>query len=45
MSDGKNAGGKKGGTRERVRDIFGSLVFDKRAMKEHLPKNVFANLE
>jgi glutamine synthetase len=28
-----------------VRDIFGSLVFDKRAMKEHLPKNVYANLE
>jgi glutamine synthetase len=29
----------------RVRDIFGSLVFDKRAMKEHLPKNVYVNLE
>jgi glutamine synthetase len=29
----------------RVRDIFGSLVFDRRAMKEHLPKNVFVNLE
>jgi glutamine synthetase len=45
MSDGKDVGGKKDGTRERVREIFGSLVFDKRAMKEHLPKNVFANLE
>ncbi|MDR1651577.1 MAG: glutamine synthetase III [Synergistaceae bacterium] len=29
----------------RVRDIFGSLVFDKRAMKEHLPKNVYAGIE
>ncbi|MDR1471712.1 MAG: glutamine synthetase III [Synergistaceae bacterium] len=29
----------------RVRDIFGSLVFDRRAMKDHLPKNVFNNLE
>ncbi|MDL2264384.1 glutamine synthetase III [Synergistaceae bacterium OttesenSCG-928-I11] len=29
----------------RVREIFGSLVFDRRAMREHLPKNVFANLE
>jgi glutamine synthetase len=29
----------------RMRDIFGSLVFDRRAMKEHLPKNVYANLE
>ncbi|MDR1915338.1 MAG: glutamine synthetase III [Synergistaceae bacterium] len=29
----------------RVRDIFGSLVFDRRAMKDHLPKNVFGNLE
>jgi glutamine synthetase len=33
------------GNFERVRDIFGTLVFDKRAMKEHLPKNVYANLE
>lgn len=29
----------------RVREIFGTLVFDRRAMREHLPKNVFANLE
>ncbi|MDR3354151.1 MAG: glutamine synthetase III, partial [Synergistaceae bacterium] len=29
----------------RIRDIFGSLVFDKRAMREHLPKKVFENLE
>jgi glutamine synthetase len=28
-----------------VREIFGSLLFDKRAMREHLPKNVIANLE
>ena len=28
-----------------VREIFGSLLFDKRAMKEHLPKKVIANLE
>jgi glutamine synthetase len=28
-----------------VREIFGSLVFDKRAMREHLPKKVIANLE
>lgn len=29
----------------RVREIFGSLVFDRRAMRERLPKNVFVNLE
>lgn len=29
----------------RVREIFGSLVFDRRAMKEHLPRNVFGSLE
>ena len=29
----------------RVREIFGSLVFDRRAMKEHLPPNVYANLQ
>jgi glutamine synthetase len=39
------SGSKKGERSERVRDIFGALVFDKRAMKEHLPKNVYANLE
>ena len=30
---------------ERIRDIFGSLVFNKKAMKEYLPRNVFVNLE
>ena len=30
---------------ERIRDIFGFLVFDKKAMKEHLPRDVYANLE
>lgn len=29
----------------RVREIFGSLVFDRRAMKEHLPRNVYESLE
>ncbi len=29
----------------RVREIFGSLVFDRRAMKEHLPRNIFESLE
>ncbi|MDR1020107.1 MAG: glutamine synthetase III [Synergistaceae bacterium] len=28
-----------------VREIFGSLLFDKRAMREHLPKKVISNLE
>ncbi|MDR3321322.1 MAG: glutamine synthetase III [Synergistaceae bacterium] len=28
-----------------VREIFGSLVFDKKAMREHLPKKVTLNLE
>ncbi|MDR3076294.1 MAG: glutamine synthetase III, partial [Synergistaceae bacterium] len=43
----KNGGAycKKDEKLERVRDNFGALVFDKRAMKEHLPKNVYANLE
>ncbi|MDR1481250.1 MAG: glutamine synthetase III [Synergistaceae bacterium] len=36
---------KSEGKYPRVRDIFGSLVFDKRAMREHLPKKVFENLE
>jgi glutamine synthetase len=28
-----------------IREIFGSLVFGKKAMREHLPKNVVVNLE
>ncbi|MDR1509337.1 MAG: glutamine synthetase III [Synergistaceae bacterium] len=45
MVECKADGSKNSEKFERVRDIFGALVFDKRAMKEHLPKNVYANLE
>ncbi|MDR2780651.1 MAG: glutamine synthetase III, partial [Synergistaceae bacterium] len=45
MVECKAGGSQTGEKFERVRDIFGALVFDKRAMKEHLPKNVYASLE
>jgi glutamine synthetase len=45
MAGGATDVGREEEKFERVRDIFGSLVFDKRAMKEHLPKNVYSNLE
>ncbi|MDR3279727.1 MAG: glutamine synthetase III [Synergistaceae bacterium] len=45
MSECKSDVAKNEEKFERIRDVFGSLVFDKRAMKEHLPKNVYASLE
>ncbi|MDR3321632.1 MAG: glutamine synthetase III [Synergistaceae bacterium] len=36
---------REDGPQPRIREIFGSLVFDKRAMREHLPKKVLDSLE
>lgn len=48
MTKGKTEGGEiviDGREYPRVREIFGSLVFDRRAMRDHIPRNVFENLE